>query len=276
MGKPTVPPFARIAGNVPDQHFRGITLPSEQFKSVQNQLVTPPLSGLIDLSTARSIAAGTALVVNVAGNSFYIDANTDVGNVQITFQDTSQQPQQQPMFVGPQFIAKIPFTRFLIQNTAQPAKFLRFFYGVDVDFSPGLNNQVVITGNTNVVDVGVTPGAQFISAVALGVGVPVNAIAAASNLNGYIYHGCILFCDGPNKTEASVLAKATAPASSVDGIVLKMLGVGTNVQAVGSAINPDYEIVGKRPFNVAAGLRLDAISVNAQATTRFITSYTLK
>lgn len=135
--------FQRLSA--PNPHFKGIAIASDNFVAVQGKLRSPVLGYQLDLTNARSIAAGTAVLIMVSGNAFYVDANTDVGNATVHFQDTNLQIQQPGIFIGPQFIARVPFTQILVENAAQVGKTLRFFYGVDIDFVPGLNNQVVIS-----------------------------------------------------------------------------------------------------------------------------------
>lgn len=119
---------------------------STDFRSVRDGRNSPDFYFDVDLSTARSIAAGTALIVNVAGNSFYCDANPGDGNAVVKFQDTNLDRVSTPFYVSPGFIAKIPFTQMLIENVAQPGKKIRIAYGVDVEFFPGSVSQIALTG----------------------------------------------------------------------------------------------------------------------------------
>ena len=91
----------------------------------------------LNLSTARSVAAGTHFIANVAGDSFYADANPIDGNCVVHFQDTNLDRAAVPFYVSPGFIANVPFTQLLIENAAQPGKKIRVAYGVDIDFQPG-------------------------------------------------------------------------------------------------------------------------------------------
>jgi len=69
-----------------------------------------------------------------------------VGNGTVHFQDTNLQQSSAPIYVGPGFIAKVPFTQLLIENkTAQAGKKLRIVYGTDVDFTAGVNATIAVT-----------------------------------------------------------------------------------------------------------------------------------
>lgn len=288
---PQIPPVMAIKpGSIPDQAFKGIARPSDNFVAIANDLRSPPIGYLLDLTNARSIGAGTAIVLNVAGNSFYVDGAADVGNASVHFQDTKYNVQQPPIFVGPQFIARVPFTRIIFENTAQPGLFLRFFYGVDIDFVPGLSQAIATIGTiTNPVkildssgdsifallaseaftsamraivtrDTGFNYGATFGSTALPGANTPENIIAAASNLNGYMLwdFGASTIVAGGDDT--SFLAKATAPATIFDGDIMSMIHAG-------NAVATDRPIPPQKSRFVSSGKRLDFISVLATAAT---------
>lgn len=132
--------------------------PKTDFAAVRDGRNSLPLWMDIDLTSARSISAGNALSINIAGNSFYIDQDTaNVGNSTVHFQDTNLGNSSAPLFVSAGFIANVPFTQILIENTAQPAKRLRIFYGVDIDFQAGVNALLNVI-NTSVVRKSFTSG----------------------------------------------------------------------------------------------------------------------
>lgn len=132
--------------------FPGITAPSIDFEYVRDQRRATLLYYDIDLSTSRSMAAGTQLTLPLVGNSFYVDADTaNGGNAIARFQD-SVSSGVAPVFCGPGFIARVPFTQVTFENAAQNGKRLRVFYGVDVDFQPGSVSQ--IAGTVSVIDGG--------------------------------------------------------------------------------------------------------------------------
>lgn len=122
--------------------------PSIGFDSVRDMRRSLPLYVDIDLTIPRSISAGTALILNIAGNSFYVDSDiSTVGNAVVHFQDTTLSNASAPFFVSAGFIANVPFTQVLIENVTQSGKRMRIFYGVDIDFQAGVNSNVSISGN---------------------------------------------------------------------------------------------------------------------------------
>ena len=124
--------------------FPGIEKPSIDFQPVRDQRRSMLLYYDLDLTNARSYAAGTHELLPVAGNSFYVDQNLTIsGEATAHFQD-SVNAGSAPVFVNPGFIARVPFTQIIFENDAQPGKILRFFYGVDVDFIPGVNANIVL------------------------------------------------------------------------------------------------------------------------------------
>lgn len=126
--------------------------PSSDFASVRDGRNSLPLYIDIDLSVARNIAANTQLVIDIAANSLYSDQNILQGIATVHFQDTNLGSSSAPVTVNPGFIAHIPFTRLLIENTAQPGQRLRIFYGVDIDFQPGTGGQVTVSGTVAVIN----------------------------------------------------------------------------------------------------------------------------
>jgi hypothetical protein len=108
----------------------------------------------VDLSTERSIAAGTQLVLDpIAGDSFYADLDpVNQGDAIVTFQDTNLSAHGSPVYITRGHIVYQPFTKLLIENAAQPGKRLRFFYGVGADFRPGASSSVNVSGVVEVVD----------------------------------------------------------------------------------------------------------------------------
>jgi len=128
--------------------------PSSDFAAVRDGRRSMPLWLDIDLTTARSIAAGTAQVLNIAGNSLYSDQNLIQGVATVHFQDTALGNTSAPITVNPGFIAGVPFTQLLIENAAQPGYRMRIFYGVDIDFLPGTGGLVNVTGTVSQVDGG--------------------------------------------------------------------------------------------------------------------------
>lgn len=123
--------------------------PTSDFFAVRDGRRSPWYSHEVDLSAARTDTPSGDLILQIAGNSFYIDRAPDVGNASIQFQDTSFDRAMLPIYAGPGFIANAPFTQIKITNIAQPGKVLRIFYGVDIDFQPGTSSEIVLSGVVN-------------------------------------------------------------------------------------------------------------------------------
>lgn len=131
----------------PQPIFAGFQKPSIDMDAVRDGRRAPIFYIDIPLDSTFSIAGGNALVLPISGNSFYIDQDLSVaGNAYVHFQDTNLQASSVPLYVGAGFIAKVPFTQLLIENkTAQAGKIIRIVYGVDIDFTAGVNATIAIT-----------------------------------------------------------------------------------------------------------------------------------
>jgi len=145
----------QIAGSTdlkPQPIFPGFQKPSSDMESVRDGRRAPLLYLDIPLDSTFSIAGGNALVLPISGNSFYIDQDTNVaGNAYVHFQDTNLQTASAPIYVGAGFIAKVPFTQLLIENkVAQAGKKIRIVYGIDVDFTAGVNATIAVTNQAAV------------------------------------------------------------------------------------------------------------------------------
>ncbi|NBW79186.1 MAG: hypothetical protein EBR27_09265 [Betaproteobacteria bacterium] len=113
-----------------------LRIPSSDFGRVRDRRESVPLYVDVDLTTARTTDA-QALVLPIAGNSFYIDANPNDGICTVQFQDTNFDRSTAPLYCGAGTIFKVPFTQVLIRNAAQAGKKIRIVYGVDIDFIAG-------------------------------------------------------------------------------------------------------------------------------------------
>lgn len=131
----------------PQPIFAGFQKPSMDMEAVRDGRRAPLLYLDIPLDTVQTIANGNPVILPLSGNSFYIDQDTSiVGNAVVHFQDTNLQQSSAPIYVGPGFIAKVPFTQILVEvKTAQAGKILRIVYGTDVDFTAGLNATISVT-----------------------------------------------------------------------------------------------------------------------------------
>lgn len=265
------------ANNLPV--FPGITAPSTDFDPVRDQRRATLLYYDVNLTNARSIAANTPLILNIAGNSFYVDQDTGtVGYATVHFQDTTLGIAPAPIYVGPGFIANVPFTQLLIENTAQAGKRLRIFYGVDIDFQAGVNAQVSITG-TIATTVGIASllghgeyTNSYVSNTTKAANTPDTIFTPAANVNGAI----VWHCDFATETAAAafansaVLAKNAAPANVTDGVAI-VTGVNPTTR------NANYGCSGelKNPIKIPAGLGLYFIATNAESNAMRSCTYTL-
>ena len=212
---------------MPGGDFPGYRRPALDFLSVRDQLRAQPFSRELDLSAARSIAAGTQEVVELAGNSFYVDpiidaAGNSIGGVAVArFEDTRLSAPSTPFTIRDNFNARIPFTRILIENPAQPGKRLRIIYGVDVDFVPGFSASVSIAGTVGVTELGLSYGAAYISNTNLAALGNENIFTAGANVAGArVVEAGIITSGNATNNLAVLLSKATAPATLIDGHAL--------------------------------------------------------
>jgi hypothetical protein len=159
----------------PQPIFAGFQKPSIDMDAVRDGRRAPIFYIDIPLDSTFSIAGGNALVLPISGNSFYIDQDLSVaGNAYVHFQDTNLQASSVPLFVGAGFIAKVPFTQLLIENkVAQAGKIIRIVYGVDIDFTAGVNATIAITDQPPVRFSGTSQ--QHTSTTTSGQIVPANA-----------------------------------------------------------------------------------------------------
>lgn len=237
--------------------FEGMRLPSTDFGAVRNDLQIEYLFYEQDLSAAHSIAAGTQILLPLKGNSIYIDQAADVGNATIVFHDQSLSARPGKVFVQPGFNAGIPFDVITIENAAQPGKVLRIFYGVDIDFKPGIAGVVTIPGLVNMADVALLPSSSFVSGATLTANTPLNVLAAASNTAGVrIHDGNSCSVNATQIASHALLAKATAPANAIDGVIIMAQDNGFS-----NAAGDRYHSFGKlvKPRRIATGLRMDFI-----------------
>jgi hypothetical protein len=147
------PPQNTGANDVkPQPIFAGFQKPSVDMDAVRDGRRAPLLYLDLPLDSTFTISAGNPVVLPLSGNSFYIDQDPSiVGNAVVHFQDTNLQTASAPIYVGPGFIAKVPFTQLLIENkTAQAGKKLRIVYGTDVDFTAGVNATIAVTDQSPV------------------------------------------------------------------------------------------------------------------------------
>jgi hypothetical protein len=156
--------------------FPGIEAPSVDLDAVRDGRRAPMMFIDIPLDSTFSIAAGNPIILPISGNSFYIDQDTTVvGTATVHFQDTNLGSKSVPIFAGAGFIAKVPYTQLLIENnTAQAGKVLRIVYGVDIDFTAGVNATIAVTDQTPIRFTGTTQ--QHTSTTSSAVIVPASSV----------------------------------------------------------------------------------------------------
>lgn len=225
---------------LPAPAFPGISSPSTDFESVIDGRRAPPMVIDIDLSTARSLLAGTEMQLKITGNSFYIDQAPEVGNARVIFEGVQDRtgPEIRPaIFVQPGYVAKVPFANIMVQNTAQAGKVLRIVYGVDIDFVPSLNGQVTISGAVNSTPSGYRYAASYKSITSMGANTPDTVFAPGVNVNGaIIWRAQFISATGAgNAIATGYVANGAPPASIIDGDVI-LLPSGTPNGAVTSGL----------------------------------------
>jgi hypothetical protein len=264
--------------------YNALAKPSFPANDVSSRIKTELLSYEVDLSTARTFTslAQPFLDLNIVGNAFFVDQNSDVGNATVVFADQPLPGTVVPVYVQAGFIARVPFTRVMIANTAQAGKKLRFFYGVDIDFVPSINGTFSISGTVGVTptlgtngattDQGYIYGASYKSTTTLAANTPDTVFTPAANANGAIVWDCGFSQRGTPGAAASFIAKNGAPATIIDGDVIcqgDQWGV--------DASTPKSYIAGKMPrvTRIAAGKGLYYISALIEDTTHRHCNYTL-
>lgn len=120
------------------------------FEAVRAGVRTVIETTVIDLSVARSIATGNALLLSIQGTAYYIDKGADVGQATIHIQDQTFTPANTINLFPGDANNNIPFTFWMIENTAQAGKVLRIHYGTDIIFQPGIGGNVVFTGGVTI------------------------------------------------------------------------------------------------------------------------------
>lgn len=145
----------KTKANAPGDAYAGLLRkPEINFGSVRDGRNSTLFYFDVDLSVARSATgngANRALVVPVAGDSLYCDKDPAQGYATVHVQDIALSSVSAPVYMDPGFIADVPFTQLLIENTAQAGKRLRVFYGVGVNFTPGSGGSVTVSNSPNVI-----------------------------------------------------------------------------------------------------------------------------
>jgi hypothetical protein len=220
------------------------------FNAVRDGRRSNPFYVDVDLTSARTIAGNTNLILNIAGNSFYVDQDkTNGGDATVHFQDTSLNNSSVPFYVNPGFIANVPFTQLLIENVAQAGKRLRIIYGVDIDFQAGVNANI----NTTSVVIPLEYQSSFRSFTALAATSAEVIFLPAANVNGaYIWSLQFAAAGASISVQDGVLAKTSTPTSSSDGDII--LGVANVAETSGPTGRVTAQLM--NPVRLRAGLGL--------------------
>lgn len=227
-------------------NFSGrLLLPNVDFGAVRDGRRSPLFHYDVDLSVAHSVALGNPVILSVAGDSFYVDKNPSlIGSATVHFQDTTFGSAPAPVFCEPGFIAKVPFTQLLIENTAQPGKIFRFHYGVAIDFTPGASSSVNINGNVMIVPPSYT-GAGILTPLVPG---PNVIIPPASNVAGIILSQMNVGTEVTVNGLFSVIARNAPPANISDADVI---GTSEITCVTGAARTLNYRL--PSPVSIPAG-----------------------
>lgn len=196
------------------QQFKGFRRPADNFQAVRDEFQTTPLYYDIDLSVARSLSAGTHLVLPFAANAFYIDQKANSGFATFYFQDDGRAGNT-PVTVFAGFIARVPVTQLIVENAAQAGAVMRVIYGVDIDFVPGVGAGVSVLNAININDA-VDPVCQYLPTpvpVAIGANQVTPILLPALNPRGIVMRSLYHAVDagGGGSIGSYVIAAAVAP-----------------------------------------------------------------
>jgi hypothetical protein len=211
--------------------FPGVLRSHTDFGDVRTKLRTLPFYVDVDLTTARTLNSSTnpPLVLPINANVLYVDQKSSSGVATVHFQDDANAGVT-PITVQPGFIAKIGYTRLIVENTAQPGLTMRFIYGVDLDFLPAglfgtvsvagvvsITGSVTVTGTVSTQEQGAQYGAAYTSGTNITANGTSQVFAAAANVNGATIHSVLGWSQSASAPGLLLLAKATAPTAATDG-----------------------------------------------------------
>lgn len=234
---------------------------TDDFSAVRDGRRSMPFYYDVDLSVARS--GVTSLILPIAGNSFYIDANPNDGNAFVEFQDTANDTAPAPLYVSPGSIFNVPFTQIRLQNPAQPAKRLRIAYGVDIDFQPGSISQVAFSGS--LLTRPESPTNNYFAASALAINTAHNVFLPGANINGAVLlNANAQFYDGASSAQMGFIYGGVAPTFFGDGAVIAGSSVDAALGSFACSIDmqsPQY-IPANQGLYFIAGVALGVSTLN--------------
>lgn len=249
-------------GQAPQPNF-GLSAPTYNFDALIDGTRCTPFVYELDLSTARSYTADTAVQVKITGNCCLIDSAPDVGMASIIFegvQDFTAGQIRAPIYCRPGFVTRVPFANLYIANHAQPGKVLRIIYGVDIDF------QEMSPARVGSVEQPFDYQAVFQSTANLAAGGNVAAITPAANVDGAILHRAIATSNAASANYCALLANTSAPAAWNDGEMLGYMATNGNTIAV--------ELL-QRPVFIPAGKGVYFTALTAETFANHLLQYTL-
>jgi hypothetical protein len=135
---------------IPQPRFPGVLAPTSDMQRVRDGRQAGPFYLDIDLGTARSVAAGTALELNISGNFLYMDQRQGSGLATLYLEQDDRGMTPFTVFAG--WKAKVAFTRLFVENASQPGAILRLVYGVDLDLDPGIGAGVSVLNPVTIED----------------------------------------------------------------------------------------------------------------------------
>ena len=200
--------------NAPVPQFAGMSAPSTNFDTLIDGTRSTPFVFELDLTTARSFAAGTAVQVKITGNCLLIDSAPDVGNGYVIFegvQDNTAGQVRAPIYAQPGFVTRLPFANVYVANAAQPGKKLRFIYGVDLDF------QMMFPAQINAIPGALTYSTAFSSTTSLAAFGALQIFSPAQNTNGAIIKRINSYSSSAAGQVISFNAHTSAPGLMTDG-----------------------------------------------------------
>lgn len=219
--RPAIPPTLG-GGATPPLAFPGVTKPSVDMQAVRDGRRSLLYYVDVDLSVARSVAAGTQLDLNIQGNFLYVDQRQNSGFATAHFQD--ENPVATPVTIFAGALWKVPFTRVGIENTAQAGASLRIIYGMDVDALP-ISAAGVTVLNPIIMQDQVDTACQILGlAGAPGIGTTVTALLNTNqNPNGFLLRAYeVSYAAGAGGTySGALIAASVAP-----------VGIGNQLNAI--------------------------------------------
>lgn len=218
----------------------------------------------IDLTTAQ-----TAKRFDYAGDFVYSDRNS-TGVINVGFNSLAM-----PAFPfgSNTAVNGFPYKEIYLSWDAQPGLFANVWYGYGANIIPPNQDISQILSTVNVSELGTPYATAFSSATILAANTVQNVIAAGINVNGYRLvsaNSVHRNATASGGAYLSMLAKATAPASTVDGDVLAM---AENSYTLGVVSWGNLYL--KRPMLVTSGKRLDWIASVAEDSSQRGCNYSL-